>query len=100
MGADTSAPAPVEIDRLRDLARAGYELSTYVACINWDGHRNRGEWLEGLHEDINKLQSAAIAAGIAPASGVSICDKHIVRAIAKAKAHDAAEEARESRGRE
>ncbi|AUN31989.1 hypothetical protein [Niveispirillum cyanobacteriorum] len=86
-----------ENDRLRALAKAGYELSTYASCISWDGDRNRGEWLEDLHKDISALQALAIEIGVASPGGVSIDDKRIVREIAKAKAFDAAEDAEAER---
>lgn len=95
---DTAINALIaENDRLRTLAKAGYELSTYTACISWDGDRNRGEWLEGLHKDINALQALAIEVGVASAGGISIDDKRVVREIAKAKAFDAAEDAEAER---
>jgi len=40
----------------KELIQTGWKLSTYTATINWDGSRNRKEWLRGLHELVIKYQ--------------------------------------------
>lgn len=46
---------------LRERARLGYELSTYAAAIRWDGSKNTQEWMDGLRERIEAVQSLAQA---------------------------------------
>lgn len=43
---------------LADLARLGFDLSTYAAAINWDGRGNEPLYLEGLRALIEKYQAA------------------------------------------
>ena len=42
--------------------KAGYELSTWMACINWRGGENQQEWLNELREKIETFQPMAEAA--------------------------------------
>ena len=41
----------------RAKSEAGYRLSTYAACIHWDGSKNTREWFDGLREHIEKVQA-------------------------------------------
>lgn len=45
-------------EKVVELYRLGWELSTYAAAINWDGSRNTREYLNGLRLKINAYQNA------------------------------------------
>ena len=49
---------------LLDFAKAAYSLSTYAACVNWQGGKNTKEWLADLRvkiELVQELEPAAVA---------------------------------------
>lgn len=48
-------------EQLRKVASLGYELSTWVAAIRWDGGRNLPEYLSNLRELGEDYQSAYAA---------------------------------------
>jgi len=45
-----------ENERLRELLKEAYELSTWAACMNFDGRANEKEWCDGLYEKIENFQ--------------------------------------------
>ncbi len=45
-------------ERVVELYKLGWELSTYAAAIHWDGSRNTREYLNGLRLKINAYQEA------------------------------------------
>lgn len=50
-------PLPKADPRFEHFATAAYDLSTWAACINWRGKGNEKEWLDGLREKIETVQS-------------------------------------------
>lgn len=53
---------PTANEELIAALEAGWSLSTWAACINWDGSRNEKEWLDELRlliEDFQKKYEGA-----------------------------------------
>lgn len=46
-----------EVERLRELAKLGYELSSWAGSINWRGGENLPDWLDDLRNLIENYQS-------------------------------------------
>lgn len=54
-----------QVERLEGVARAGIELSTHAAAINWSSHEtNTWDWLTPLAEKIERVQELAKVAGL------------------------------------
>jgi len=45
-----------KIQELKGLLKEAYELSTWAACMNFDGRANEKEWCDGLYEKIENFQ--------------------------------------------
>lgn len=55
-------PLPKALRRIAELkaqVENGYDLSLYTASIHWDGAGNTKDWLDGLREHIETVQSGA-----------------------------------------
>ena len=52
--------AEARIAELETALTLGYELSTWMAGINWGGGKNQKEWLDDLRAKIEEFQSLAI----------------------------------------
>ncbi len=63
-------------ERVVELYKLGWELSTYAAAIHWDGSRNTREYLNGLRLKINAYQEAhkALFEQAALLKGLSLTD--------------------------
>ncbi|MBY3432920.1 hypothetical protein HFN89_01850 [Rhizobium laguerreae] len=59
---ETLEPSPRTQTDLESYVEAAYELSTWAACIKWDGSGNTEEWLDDLREKIEHLQELTAAA--------------------------------------
>lgn len=45
--------------QILDYIQMSYDLSTWAACINWEGKENQKEWLDDLREKIEAVQEAS-----------------------------------------
>ena len=65
VSANGPAAETAETGDLSGFVEAAWRLSTWAACVNWDGSENQKDWLDGLRERIELVQDMAQSARVA-----------------------------------